>query len=47
MKPRHAGALALVSCVLSIPATTFYGPDRLELGILTKAACAPRFVPTS
>ena len=42
MNLRHAAALALVTCVLSIPATSPLGPSHMEFGIATKAACEER-----
>ncbi len=42
MDLRHTAALAIVTCVLSIPATTFYGQGISEFGIPTRAACEER-----
>ncbi len=42
MNLRHAAALALVTCVLSIPAKSPSSPSTFEFGIRTRAACEAR-----
>ena len=42
MKLQHTAALALVTCVLSIPAMSPGGPGRMEFGIPTEATCEER-----